>query len=77
MVRINTSILKLKEKGIKYLSKLVINWCFDHLGENSKIRKPLIICLDYNKEGDCAEYIIEEKRLNTKEILDNSIIKKK
>lgn len=63
-IRLNSLISNLSTYEAKRLTKLVFNWCLDHLGENfRKKNKDLEVELDYTLNPDCyGEYLIEEDR---------------
>lgn len=62
VIHLNSLLSRFNIGEIKKISRLIIFWCFDHWGDNNRIKKPLRIHLDYDKESDYyAEYIIEKK----------------
>lgn len=62
-MRFNSSIKDWSTKDIKFLVRAIINWCIDHLGENTRIsHKNLRIELDFNEEeSDYGEYDRDEE----------------
>jgi hypothetical protein len=77
-INYNTPLASLSVRELKKITKLVIVWCLDHLGENRRVKnKPLEIELDFNPdEKYCGEYDREEDRRIIK-IFINDINKNK
>ena len=63
-LRIYTSLKHLTIPQVKRLSKVIVIWCIDHLGENKRIHKPLFLELnaDTTDSDTLAEYEIEEDK---------------
>lgn len=61
-MRLNSHISKLSTKELKKLTRLIVKWCLDHLGENKYMKhRDLRIELDYNPdETDYAEFDMDE-----------------
>ena len=63
-MRINTPLEEMSRQQVKKICKIIIDWCFDHLGENKRIKKDLLIEMVYDEtdasEG-FAEYDIDEE----------------
>ena len=64
-MRITASLSRLSKKDVKKISRIILDWCFAHLGENKRIKKELVLELDYvePKTSGFAEYEIEEDRI--------------
>jgi hypothetical protein len=61
-MRINSPLARLSVKQVKQIVSIIIYWCFNHLGENIRIKKPLNIELDFESNTfDCAEYDVDEE----------------
>lgn len=61
-MRINSSLSKLSTKQVKRITRIIIDWCFDHLGENKRIHKDLKVVLDFKTDEKvyCADYDIDD-----------------
>lgn len=61
-IRLNSLLSNLTLRELKIITKLIVNWCFDHLGENKRLKyNELEIDLDFStEETDYAEYDYED-----------------